>query len=424
MLKDTPYWWDTAAPLPNLITRALPAQADVVVVGSGYTGLSAARILALRGVNVVVLEKETFGWGASSRNGGQVLTGLKLGPSALIKQVGLARAKELYAISLASIQYVEDLIGEENIACEYTRVGHIEAAWKNSHFTHYRREQEVLAHEFDHHVTLLDRKEQARELGTNYYRGLLIDKRSGALHPAKFVRGLAICASGSGALLFENTPATKIMRVGAGYAVVTPQGTISAENVLIATNGYTDAAAPELRKRVFPLGSYIIATEPLPEDVAAKLIPQRRMVFDSKHYLYYFRLSADNRMLFGGRADYKPPTLEANRKSAEILRRGMVQVFPELKDVQIEYAWSGNICLTRDFFPRAGRHNGLYYALGYGGHGVAMATYLGGQLANIMCGAPGKNPFQDLPFDPLPFYYGKPFLPFGALYYKLLDVIS
>jgi glycine/D-amino acid oxidase-like deaminating enzyme len=424
MLKDIPYWWDDAEPLPNLVTRTLPAKADVVVVGSGYTGLSAARTLALRGVHVVVLEKETFGWGASSRNGGQVLTGLKLGPSALIKAVGLARAKELYALSLASIQYVEDLIAEESITCEYTRAGHIEAAWKNSHFKQFRREQEVLARHFNHPVTLVERAEQQCELGTPYYRGLLIDERSGALHPAKFVRGLAICASGLGALLFENTPATKILRDGNGYAVVTPQGTVKAETVLIATNGYTDEAAPELRKRVFPLGSYIIATEPLPPELAAKLVPQRRVVFDSKHYLYYFRMSADQRMLFGGRADYRPPTPEANRKSAEILRRGMVQVFPELKNVEIEYVWSGNICLTRDFFPRAGRHDGLFYALGYGGHGVAMATYLGGQLANIMCGAPGKNPFADLPFEPLPFYYSKSFMPLGALYYKILDVIS
>ena len=128
------------------------------------------------------------------------------------------------------------------------------------------------------------------------------------------MRGLAICASGSGAQLFEKTPATKIMRERTGYAVVTPRGTIKAENVLIATNGYTDDAAREIGKRVFPLGSYIIATEPLPEDVAARLIPQRRVVFDSKHYLYYFRLSADNRMLFGGRAEYGPPTPEANRR--------------------------------------------------------------------------------------------------------------
>jgi glycine/D-amino acid oxidase-like deaminating enzyme len=253
---------------------------------------------------------------------------------------------------------------------------------------------------------------------------LLIDERSGALHPAKYVRGLALCASASGAVLVERSPATKFMRQGTGFAIVTPQGTIKAENVLIATNGYTDDAAREIGQRVFPLGSYIIATEPLPDDVAAKLIPQKRVVFDSKHYLYYFRLSSDQRMLFGGRAEYKPPTPEANRQSAEILRQGLVRVFPELKDAKVEYVWSGNICMTRDFFPRAGQHDGLYYALGYGGHGVALATYLGGQIANIMCGAPSKNPFKDLPFDPLPFYYGKPFMPLGALYYKLLDVIS
>ncbi len=424
MLKDIPYWWDTAPTLPNLAIRSLPANADVVVIGSGYTGLSAARILALRGVNVVVLEKETFGWGASSRNGGQVLTGLKWGPSALIEKVGLTRAKELYAASLASTKYLEDLIAEENIGCEYTRSGHLEAAWKGSHFQHYQHEQEVLAREFNHQVKLIDRQDQPSELGSQRYHGLLVDEDSGALHPARYARGLAICASGSGALLFENTPATKIMRTGPQYAVVTPQGTITADNVLVATNGYTDEAAREIGQRVFPLGSYMIATEPLPADLAAKLIPHRRVVFDSKQYLYYFRLSSDNRMLFGGRADYQSPTAESTRQSAKILRRGMVKVFPELKEVPIEYAWSGNICVTRDFFPRMGQHDGIYYALGYAGHGVAMATYLGGQIANIMCGAPSKNPFKDLPFDPLPFYYGKSFRPFGALYYKLLDVFS
>jgi glycine/D-amino acid oxidase-like deaminating enzyme len=423
MLKDIPYWWDTAPALPNLVTRSLPASADVVVIGSGYTGLSAARVLALRGVQAVVLEKETFGWGASSRNGGQVLTGLKLGPSALIAKVGLTRAKELYAASLASTKYLEDLIDEEAIGCDYTRSGHVEAACKPQHFKHYQQEQAVLAREFNHQVQLIDRSDQQRELGTAYYHGLLVDNDSGALHPAKYVRGLALCAAASGALLFEKTPATHIIREGTRYAVVTPQGTLTAENILIATNGYTDAAAREISKRVFPLGSYMIATEPLPAELAVKLIPQRRVVFDSKQYLYYFRLSSDNRMLFGGRAEYKPATPESNRKSAEVLRRGMVQVFPELQDVQIEYVWSGNICVTRDFFPRMGRHEGVYYALGYAGHGVAMATYLGGQIANIMCGAAGKNPFKDLPFDPLPFYYGKAFMPFGALYYKLLDAI-
>ena len=423
-MKETPYWWDTAPALPALPQRPLPEKADVVVIGSGYTGLSAARVLALRGVNVVVLEKETLGWGASSRNGGQVLTGLKAGPSALIKQVGLARAKELYAASLAALKYLEDLIEEEQIACDYAQAGHIEAACKPGHFAHYQREQEVLAREFKHEVTLLDRSEQARELGSTYYHGLLVDERSGALHPAKYVRGLALCVMGWSVPLFEKTPATQITRNGTNYAVVTPHGTIRTEKILVATNGYTDEAARAIGRRVFPLGSYIIATAPLSAEVAAQLIPQRRVVYDSKRYLYYFRLAEDNRMLFGGRAEYQPPTPERNRHSAEGLRRGMLQVFPALKDVPVDYVWSGNISLTHDFFPRAGQHDGVYYALGYGGHGVALATYLGGQMANILCGAAAKNPFKDLPFDPLPFYYGKAFMPLGAAYYRLLDILQ
>ncbi len=425
MLKEIPYWWDTAPGLPNLMTRPMPELADVVVIGSGYTGLSAARVLALRGASVVVLEKETFGWGASSRNGGQVLTGLKLGPSKLIETVGLERAKELYAASLASIEFLEKLITEEHIQCDYVQAGHIEAAWKPKHFDHFKREQDVLAREFNHPVRLLDRAEQPLELGSDTYHGLLIDERSGSLHPAKYVRGLAIAASGSGANLQEKTPALKIERAGANFKTLTPRGMIVSQEVLVATNGYTDAATPEIRKRVFPLGSYIVATQPLSDDLAAKLIPQRRVVFDSKNYLYYFRLSADNRLLFGGRADYKPATPASTRESAAILRRGLIAVFPELKDTPIEYAWSGNVCFTLDRFPRAGQHQGISYALGYGGHGVAMATYLGAQMANIICGVPGKNPFHDFPFKAIPLYNGNPwFVPFGALWYKILDLIQ
>ncbi len=425
MLKEIPYWWDSAPALPNLVTRPLPARADVVVIGSGYTGLSAARGLAQRGANVVVLEKETFGWGASSRNGGQVLTGLKVGASKLIQTFGRERAKELYAASLAAIEHLEKLIAAEHIDCGYVQSGHIDAAWKPKHFEHFKHTQEILAREFNHPVRLLDRSEQWRELGSEYYHGVLIDERSGSLQPAQYVRGLALAAFKSGAALFEKTPALKIERSGTNFKVLTPGGAIEAENLLVATNGYTDAAAPEIRKRVFPLGSYIIATEPLSSDLAAKLIPQRRVVFDSKNYLYYFRLSADNRILFGGRADYKPATPESTRASAAILQRGLIEVFPELKDARIEYAWSGNVCFTLDRFPRAGQHNGFYYALGYGGHGVALATYLGAQMANVICDGSGNNPFRDLPFNAIPLYNGTPwFVPFGALYYKVLDLIQ
>jgi glycine/D-amino acid oxidase-like deaminating enzyme len=424
MLNEVPYWWDTAPALPNLMTRPWSERADVVIIGSGYTGLSAARGLAQRGANVVVLEKETFGWGASSRNGGQVLTGLKLGPGKLIQTVGLERARELYAASLASIEHLEELIAGEHIDCGYVQSGHIEAAWKPKHFDHFKHEQEILAREFNHPVRLLDRSEQRHELGSDYYQGVLIDERSGSLHPAQYVRGLATAVFNAGVALFERMPALKIERRGANFRVLTAGGVIEAQDVLVATNGYTDEAAPEIRRRVFPLGSYIIATEPLTSDLAAKLIPRRRVVFDSKNYLYYFRLSADNRLLFGGRADYKPATPESTRESAAILQRGLIEVFPELREVRIEYAWSGNVCFTLDRFPRAGQHNGVYYALGYGGHGVALATYLGAQMANVICDGSGHNPFHDLPFNAIPLYNGTPwFVPFGALWYKFLDLI-
>jgi glycine/D-amino acid oxidase-like deaminating enzyme len=397
----------------------------VVVIGSGYTGLSAARSLAQRGANVVVLEKETIGWGASSRNGGQVLTGLAVGPGALIKQVGLERAKELHAASLKGLDFVEELTRSEQIDCDFERVGHLEAACKPAHFKHFQHAQELLARDFNHTLRLLDRSQQREELGTDYYHGVLIDERSAGVHPAKYVRGLARAAERAGAQLHEQTPALAIERGGANWRVFTPRGPIGAKEVLVATNGYTDAVAPALRKRIIPVGSYIIATEPLSSEVAAKILPRRRMVYDSRIFLAYFRLSSDNRLLFGGRAEYKRSSPETTRRSGSILRRGMIEIFPELANVSIEYSWSGNVCFTLDRLPRIGRMNGVHYALAYAGHGVSLATYLGAQAADLISGAGDQTPFVDRPFDSIPLYNGTPwFMPLGALWYKLLDVVS
>ena len=424
-MQDIPYWWVTAPDLPAYTGRALPLRVDVAVIGSGYTGLSAARQLARAGASVVVLERETIGWGASSRNGGQVLTGLKLGAAELLRKFWRERARALYAASLASIEYVEQVIAEENIECDYGRVGHLEAAYKPAHFDHFKRAQELLAREFDHPVRLVERREQASELGSNFYHGVLVDERSAGLHPAKYVRGLALAASRAGAELHEKTPALRVERNAAGFNVVTSRGSFTAKDVLVASNGYTDAAAPALRRRVIPIGSNIIATGPLREDVAARLLPKRRVVFDSKNFLYYFRLSDDNRLLFGGRAQFTPSTPYSTRQSALILRRGMVEVFPELRDVEVEYAWSGNVGFTRDRFPHAGRLDGVHYALGYCGHGVALATYLGAVMADAILGQGDRNPFHDLRFDAIPLYAGEPwFLPLAGMWYQFLDWIQ
>lgn len=425
-MEETPYWSSAVEPFPGPGPGApLPDRADVVVVGAGYTGLAAARRLARAGASVVVLEKEAVGAGASSRNGGQVLTGLKVGPEALLRRFGRERARELFSASLRAIAFLETLLAEEGIECEYVRCGHLEAAFKPAHFEALRREQEVLAQEFDHPVRLLTRSEQGAEVGTNFYHGLLLDERSGALHPARYVQGLALSAARAGADLRPHTPALAVQPDGGGFRVKTAQGPIRARDVLMATNGYTDAALPALRRRLIPVGSYIVATAPLGEEQAAAILPRRRVLFDSKHFLFYFRLAPDRRLIFGGRAQWTPATASSIRTSAAILRRELVRVFPALAGVPIEYAWGGNVCFTTDLLPRAGRLGGVHYAVGYAGHGVAMATYLGDAVAEIILGGEDRNPFRGLPFRAIPLYDGRPwFLPLVGAWYTVLDWIS
>jgi glycine/D-amino acid oxidase-like deaminating enzyme len=195
--------------------------------------------------------------------------------------------------------------------------------------------------------------------------------------------------------------------------------------VFIATNGYTGSATPALRRRLIPIGSYIIATQPLPPGTWERLIPKRRMVFDSKHFLYYFRLTGDHRLLFGGRAEFSQPTADSARRAADILRRGMEDVFPELASTPIDYAWGGNVAFTRDQMPRAGTLDGAFYAGGYCGHGIAMATYLGGLMGRRIAGERFEHPLLDAPFPALPLSRlsgGRPwFLPLVGAYYRFRD---
>jgi glycine/D-amino acid oxidase-like deaminating enzyme len=424
-MDETPYWWTTVPPPAAAEQRPLPARVDVAVIGGGYTGLSAARRLARAGVSALVLEKETIGWGASSRNGGQVLTGLKIGASGLVRRYGRDAARALFGASIAAIEHLERLIEAESIACDYARTGHLDAAWRPSHFEALKREQELLAREFGHSVRIVPRAEQRAELESDAYHGLAVDDRSGSLNPARYARGLAAAAARAGAELRERTAVLQLSRSKGGWIVRTANGSLEARDVLVGTNGYTDAALPRLRRRVVPVGSYIIATRPLPEERAATLIPRRRVVFDTKNFLFYFRVLPDRRLLFGGRAQFTPATPASTRRAAAILRKGMAAVFPQLADAEIEHAWSGNVCFAPDLLPHAGRMDGVHYALGYAGHGVAMATWLGHAVAGAILGEAAPNPFADLPFPAIPLYAGRPwFLPLVGLYYGLLDRVG
>ncbi len=417
--------------MPGGTPSELPERVDVAIVGAGFTGLSAARTLAKRGAKVAVLETNTIGWGASSRNGGMVLTGMKLGVETLAGRYGMDATKRMYAASLASIDLVEQIIGEEKIDCNFSRCGHLELACKQSHFDTYARSVEVIAREFNHQLRIVAKNDLRSEIGSDIYHGGMVDEVSAGLNPARYVAGIGRAALNAGAYIFENTRAERIERAfrkgGLGFHLVTPRGQVFATDVFIATSGYTSKTTPALQEKIIPIGSFIIATERLPEALAHELSPCNRMIFDSKHYLYYYRLTPDNRMLFGGRAAFFPETSSTIRRSAEILRRGMIGVYPQLRDVRVEYAWGGTLDFCFDTMPHAGRIDGMYYAVGYAGHGVAMATYLGAKIAEQISGGTEENPYAKVPFPgaPLGLYNGRPwFLPFAGAYYKILDWIS
>jgi glycine/D-amino acid oxidase-like deaminating enzyme len=440
-VKEYPYWWDTTdsephrapstqhpapgtepAPGSTSSETVLPSRADVVIVGAGYTGLAAARQVARAGASVVVLERERVGWGASSRNGGQVLTGFKLDPATLVARFGESRARELFDASLESIAALEQLIADEAIECDYERTGHIQAASKPSHFDAFRVEQALLARVFEHRVDVMPAADQRAEIGTDAYFGVMVDRRSGALNPARYVDRLGASACRAGAAIVEHTRVTRVCRRGPRWIVTTGRGAVDAGELLVATNGYADEAVPWLRKRFVPIGSYIIATEPLTPADATALLPAGRTAFDSKHFLHYYRLSRDHRLLFGGRAQFTRATRETTQRSAQILRQDMVTIFPSLRSARVEYAWSGNVAFTRDQLPHAGRLEGAYYAGGYCGHGIAMATRLGELIARRMGGEPIDHPLFDDRFPPIPLYRGTPwFLPLAGAYYALKD---
>jgi glycine/D-amino acid oxidase-like deaminating enzyme len=424
-------YWLTTTNFPEPELRPLPARIDVVVVGAGFTGLSAARTLAQRGAKVAVLESETIGWGASSRNGGMVLTGLKLGVDQLIDRYGRELARRMYVASLESIDCVEKIVREENIDCDFARCGHLEVACKQKHFADYARQAEVIGREFNHQLRVVERGELSAEIGSSIYYGGMVDEASAGLNPARYVAGLARAAMKAGAEIFEQTRVEGLQRESnqgeSGWKISTSRGPLWAREVFVATSGYTGQATPALQKKLIPIGSFIIATQILPEALARELSPRNRMIYDSKNYLYYYRLTPDRRMLFGGRAAFFPENDQTIRRSAEILRRGMIEVYPQLRDAKIEYVWGGTLDFAFDIMPHAGQLDGMYYAVGYAGHGVAMATYQGQKMAELISGDKPENPFVGIAFPgaPLGLYNGKPwFLPFAGMWYKFLDWVS
>jgi len=430
-IKERNYWLDTVAEPAAGATGALPDKVDVAVVGGGLCGLSAARVLAQRGVRVTLFEAESLGWGASCRNGGMVLTGMKLPVPTLIKRYGREVVQRMYAASLESIDLVERIVNEEGIDCDFSRCGHLEVACKQAHFDDYAAAAARIKNEFQHELRIIPKNALQSEIGSPIYFGGMVDESSASVNPARYVNGLAKAAQRHGACLFDHTRVTSVSSQPNGasgsFRVETTRGTLTAKEVFLASGAYTSEATPTLRRKVIPIGSYIIATEVLPEALAAEVSPRNRMIYDSKHFLYYYRLTPDNRMLFGGRAAFFPESESMVRESAELLRQGMIQVYPQLRDTKVHYVWGGTLDFAMDVMPHAGKIEGMYFAVGFAGHGVAAATWMGAKLAGVICGDPDDNPFSGIPFPaaPLGLRSGNTWaLPLAGAYYKVLDWLT
>jgi glycine/D-amino acid oxidase-like deaminating enzyme len=427
-MKQQIYWHTTTQmPGEEHAGTLLPEKVDVAVIGGGYTGLSAAHTLAKQSVRVAVLEAETIGWGASSRNGGMALTGLKPTMQSVIKKYGRDLAKQLFQCSLDSVSTVEQIVNEENIDCGFGRYGHLLTANKPKQYKALMEEVEFMSKEFDHKVRLVPKSEQRSEIGSDLYHGALLDEVSGGLNPAQYVAGLARAAENVGATLHARARVRKLERRENRFFLETDRGSLSAESVFVGTSGYTGSITRKLQKKIIPIGSFIIATEKLSDELANELSPKNRMIFDHKHYLNYFRLW-NNRMIFGGRAAFFPENRNTTRRSAEILRREMIKVYPQLKNVKVEYVWGGTLDFAFDEMTHVGEEDGVYYSLGYAGHGVAMGSYLGKTVAEaIMKGNIKDHPFAQIKFPgaPLGLYDGRPwFLPLAGAWHKILDWIE
>lgn len=419
-LSTTPLWQAQAPMPPALGADPLPDSTDVAIVGGGYTGLGAARHLERLGLRAVVLERDAIGFGASSRNGGKALVGLKHDASQVVKTHGRDLGEALWRASLEGIDAVERTVREEGIDCEFERTGSVFLACTDRHYAAMQRESEWLARHFDYERRDVPPASLHEEIGTNVYRGGTVDECSAGLHPAKWVRGLAGAAAKAGATLCGGTAVERVERASEGFRVHTSRGTVSAREVIVATNGYTGALVRGVQRRVFPVGSYIIATEPLDPGLQRALSPRRRMFYDSRWFLKYFRITTDGRMLFGGRTTIAPD--QDPRASARVLHRDLAAMFPALADVPVTHSWSGRLGVTFDALPHIGRVDGVWYALGYCGHGVALSALLAEHLAQLIAGRRDGSVFMDVPHPTRFFYHGRPwFRPLLGAGLRLLD---
>jgi glycine/D-amino acid oxidase-like deaminating enzyme len=429
-MKLDSYWTDTA-PVFTPKVAALPARADVVIVGAGFTGLSAALALAKRGASVVVLEAgDRIASEASCRNGGHVNNGLAVDFGAAADQYGVEQARSWYHAFDAAVDTVAGIVRDENIACDFERHGKLKLATKPAHYEALARSAERMQREVDPEVELIDATRVRDEVGSERFVGGLLQKKSAQMHMGRFAHGLAGAAERHGAQIHLSAAATKLERRGTTHAhrVHTARGTIDAQQVLLATGASQHGGYGSfgwLRRRIVGIGSFIIVTEPLGAERAQAVLAVRRTCVTVANIHHYFRLTVDHRLVFGGRARFAVSSPTSDQKSGAILKRGLAETFPQLVDAKIDYCWGGLVDMTQDRLPHAGERDGLYYSMGYSGHGTQMSVHMGQRMAEVMGGNAAANPWRDRAWPAIPGHLGPPwFLPAVGLYYRVKDMVA
>jgi glycine/D-amino acid oxidase-like deaminating enzyme len=421
--KITPYWWENT-PLPGISRAELPDRAEVVVVGAGYTGLCAALQTARGGRATVVLDAEDAGWGCSTRNGGQISTSIKPGFDELSSRHGAERAFDILREGHNSLAWIEDFVVNENIDCGFRRAGKFVGAHNPAQYRQLGKKIDSQVAGLETGAYLVPRAEQSSELDSDFYHGGAVYPNFASVDPARLHRGILQRTIDAQATVIGRCPVLGIERDGKDFLLTTPGGSIRAHDVIIASNGYTGTQTPWLRRRIIPIGSYVIATEPLPTGLMDRLIPRDRIVGDTRRMVFYYRASTDRRrIIFGGRVSLSEsdPLVTGPR-----LYASMLEIFPGLAQTRISHSWAGFVGYTFDTLPHLGKHDGIYYAMGYCGSGVAMSSYLGTRIGQQLLGLEqGRTGFDGLEFQTRPLYSGNPwFLAASILFYRWLDRLN
>jgi glycine/D-amino acid oxidase-like deaminating enzyme len=422
-MKLESYWLDTAPPFVTACEGPVDGLADVVVIGAGFTGLSAALALGKRGASVTVVDAGRVGGGASGRNGGQVNTGVAQDFVALAAQLGIERASACYRAFADAVDTVERLIREEQIDCDYLASGKLKLASKPHHLAHLEKTADLIRRTVDTDIELIDGDRIRNEVQSDSFHGGLLQRHGGQMHMGKFTVGLAEAAVRRGAKLYENAAVTSIVKDGGAHRVVTTRGEVRAKQVLIATGPSRHGPFGWYRRRLAPVGSFIVVTEPLPPDLLAKVLPNRRAYTTTRLMHNYFRVTPDSRLLFGGRARFTASERPSDAKSGRILQQGLAAMFPMLSSARIDYCWGGLVDISADRLPHAGQHDGIYFSMGYSGHGTQMSTHMGQVMADVMDGREDRNPWGESEWAAIPGHTGKPwFLPLVGTYYRIKDI--